>query len=102
MDDKDTAFLHNLSDVQIFISTDTILGVPTILFVPTTALCIVLSFMSAVIFGLMLAALALPSLVLMHRKDPKALTILIANIGQRGHSWVPVDRQIQTITIIEN
>jgi|TARA_R100001369_G_scaffold21118_1_gene38502 type IV secretory pathway VirB3-like protein len=84
----DEAFLRNIPDVTVFVDSDAVMGIPTIIFVPVVIFSLALGVMSSWLMGALFALVLLSSLYALHKGDKDALMILFANIGANPDCWI--------------
>lgn len=84
----DEKFLKYLPDVSVFVSTDTMFGVPSIIVVPTLIFSIAVGVMSAWFFGVLLLAISMATLIVAHKDDKDAMRLWIFNIRKNPTCWI--------------
>lgn len=98
----DEAFLRNIPDVTVFVDSDAVAGIPTIIFVPVAIFSIALGVLSSWVLGFLFALVLLSSLYTLHRGDKDALMILFANLGANPDCWICGLEPSQRVAVVDN
>ncbi len=77
----DRRFLDNLSEITVFVSHDSALGIPMPFFLALCGFSIFFAFDSGFLPALIFFVFTAAVLRMLHRDDPKALEIAIRNLG---------------------
>lgn len=98
----DAAFLKNIPDVTVFVASDSVAGIPTIIFAPVVIFSFMLAVLSSWVLGALFALVLLSALYVLHKDDKDAMAIIIANLGVNPDCWVCGLEPPNRVVIVES